>query len=183
MKNSKYIIIGLLILAITTVGATYAFFTATVSSSNKVNSSSADFKVLYTGGTEITGDLKLLTSKDGASNTTVHIRMDNGSVLASANLYINIENISREIAASAFKWEVVGVKNSTTVYTNSGTFNGTSNNGKIKIVSNYALDYTNTDFTVYFWLDKDTVENAMLGKTFSGYISAETEHYTGSIKS
>lgn len=178
MKKKIYIIIAVIILGLATVGATYAFFTARVSANN-LNSSSMDFKVVYTGGTTIDGSLELLKTRDGASNTTVHIRMDEGSTLAKANLYINIDEISSELATSGFLWEVEGKKNNTVVYTNSGNFNGKATNDKLYIVEEYQLDYVNTDFTVYLWLDFDTVGNEVIGKTFRGYIGAETEYFTG----
>lgn len=180
--NKKIIIISLLILGIITVGATYAFFTATVSRNN-LNTTSSNFAVIYTGGEELDGPIKLLNSKeDGASSTTVQIKMAEDSVQAEANLYINIENISENIATEGFIWEVEGYQDETLVYENDGTFDGTEDGDRIKIVDKFLLSEVATDFTVYFWIDGSKVDSEILNSTFKGTISADTEPFTGELE-
>ena len=181
-KQYIYTICAILLLAIAIVGSTYAFFSASEGSNNNaVFTESQYFAVIYTGGTTINGPLNLTSDRSGGANTTVHIKVAEGSYNAIANLYINIDNITDNLASNSVKWEVSGVKNNVEVYTNSGTFAGynSTNNNKVMIVNNYRLTEEQTDFTVYIWIDGNLAGNEVLGGNFSGYIGASTEQVTG----
>ncbi len=184
-KQIIFIITAILLLTIVTVGSTYAFFSASASSNNNtVATEASKFEVIYTGGTDINGTLQLSADRNGGRNTTVHIKVSQGSSHALAYLYMNIEEMTANLSTNSFKWEVSGIKGGQEVYTNAGTFNGynDTNNNKIPIVENYRLTEDQTDFTIYIWIDGNLAGNEIFGAEFSGYISATTEQFTGQLQ-
>ena len=183
-RQTVYTILAFLLLTIATVGSTYAFFSATTGTTNDVVVADAKkFEVIYTGGSEIGGIMSLSADRTGGKNTTVHIKVGQGSAQALAYLYLNINTITENIRINGFKWEVSGVRGNQEVYTNNGTFNGynDTNNNIITLVNDYRLTEEQTDFTVYLWIDGNSVGNEVLGGSFSGYISASTERFTGQL--
>ena len=182
-KKRIAIIVFVLLLTITVVGSTYAFFTATVNSSG-VDTSGSKFEVIYTGGTDIGGPISLSSQKVEESSTSVNIKIGQGSVKANATLYIKIEEISEVLAVPGFIWEVYGYKNSEQVYYKKGNFDGlnATNNNVVNIVENYQLTEENTEFKVYIWLDGNMVGNEVMNASFKGQIGAKTENFTGQLK-
>ena len=188
MKKITIYISTILILSIITVGATYAYLVASTNSvKNAIDGTSAELIVNYTGGTKIEGSMSLSKDKSGGHNTTVNISLDDNSVIAQADLFININSISSSLATEGLVWEVYKTVNGTESYIGTGNFstcysgNKCSNGDKILIVDNYVLSTTNTAFTVYVWLNGDKVGNEVIGASFSGTISAETEEFTGEL--
>lgn len=183
-KQFIYTISAILLLTIAVVGSTYAFFSATATSNNNsVSANAQKFEVIYTGGTEINGPIDLSIDRTGGVNTTVHIKVGQGSSQALAYLFLNIEEMTDNLSVSNVKWEVSGVKNGKEVYVNNGTFAGynDTNNNTIPIVEDYRLTEDQTDFTVYIWIDGNSTGNEILGAMLSSYISAQTEQYTGQL--
>lgn len=180
-KQVLYSIMSILLLTIAVIGSTYAYFSASASSNENVEGTSKTFDVIYTGGTTISGPINLGSKKEDGLNTTVNIKMAEGSALATATLYINIEKITSNLATEGFVWEVIGTKNNTQVYYNKGNFVGTNNTTKniVNIVENYKLSEENTSFTVYLWIDGNKVDNNIVNAEFQGYIGAKTENFTG----
>lgn len=180
--KKKYIYSILLIsfITIATIGVTYAFFVATTSSKNNINTTSQKFEVIYSGGGEITGPLKFGLSKEEGKKTSVNIKVAPGSIEAKGIIYINIEEISPELAVSGFNWEVVGTKNNLQVYNQKGTFAGTNNttNKIINIVDDYLITEDNTKFDIYLWLDGNKLGNEVLTSSFKGYIGAKVDNFT-----
>ena len=183
-RQTIYTICAFLLLGIATVGTTYAFYSASASSNNNsVAAVAQKFEILYTGGTDIEGPLNLSVDRTGGVNTTVHIKVGEGSSHALAYLFLNISEMSEVLSTTHVKWEVSGVKGGKEVYTNQGTFNGynAGNNNIITIVEDYRLTEEQTDFTLYIWIDGNNVGNEVLGAYFKGYISASTEQFTGQL--
>lgn len=187
-KTILYIAIVLLLIIITASG-TYAYLVAaTNSTANAANTKGAVLDVIYTKGEDISGTLNLTKDKNGGLETTINIRLSDDSVQVSANLYINIEEITETIANSALNWEVYETVNNTEILVGSGTFadcgNGTAckTNDKLYIVNNYELSTTNTTFTVYIWLNGNAVGNEVLNAVFKGKIGAESGNFTGELK-
>lgn len=180
-KQYMYSIIAVLVLTITTIGSTYAFFASSASSNNALSTNSKKFEVIYTGGSEINGPLKIGTRKEDGINTAVNIKVAAGSVLAKSTLYINVERITANLANDAFVWEVIGIKNGNQVYYNRGDFQGVNdtNNNVVNIVENYQLSEDDTTFTAYLWIDAIKADNSILNSEFSGYIGAKSENFTG----
>ena len=181
-KKIVYTIAFILLLIVVIVGSTYAFFNATTRANNNATTNSKKFSVIYTGNSLLNGKLTPSANKNGGIHTTVNIRVDQGSAEALAYLYLNIESMSAVLSSTSVKWEIYGVRNSQTVYSNSGTLNGYSAqtpNNKIAIVTDYNLTEADTEFTLYMWIDGATTGNEVIGASFSGYISANTENFTG----
>lgn len=187
-----YIIIVLLITVIT-VGSTYAYLSsATNSDKNKLSGEGAELNVVYNSGAALEGAISPGIDKNSGLNTTVNIGLTEESVVAKANLYININSISTALASSGFIWEVYGTMNGEEILYDSGTFTqcrataGTDNkkcttNDKLYIVNDYVLSTTPTYFTVYTWVDGNKTGSEVLGSTFKGTIGAETEKFTGHL--
>ena len=181
-KKLIYSISIVLLLIIAVIGGTYSFFAATTDNKNVITNSSK-FEVIYTGGTEIKGPIELSEDRTGGINTTVHIKVGEGSSQALSYLYLNITEMTDNLSVSNVKWEVSGIQKGNEVYTNSGTFlgyNATTNN-KIPLVEDYRLTEDQTDFTIYVWIDGNNTGNEILGATFDGFISANTEQFTGKL--
>lgn len=173
-----------------TVGGTYAYLVSRVNSGNNIITNSSRLSVIYTGGTEINGNLELVNSKEEGYNTTIDIKLSEDSVDAKADIFIYINKITSSIANSALNWEVHKIYEGVETFVNSGTFldciNGNTtktcaNGDKIYIVRDYQLTTTDTYYKVYIWLDGNKVGNEVLGATLSAYIGAETEHITTNL--
>lgn len=190
MKKTLLYSLGLLLLAILTIGATYAYFINTVSSSQNAEANAKKFEVLYTGGSALTTNLQPRESRDETYKTSVNIKMAEGSINAIANIYINIEEMSDVLASDALVWEIVVKKgtNNINITPSKGNFsscmtnsiNECNNGRKIYILNDYEVTTENTEVTVYLWVDGSKVGNEIVGATFTGYIGAETRNVTGS---
>ena len=124
-----------------------------------------------------------LVDRTGGVSTTVHIKVGEGSAEALSYLKLNIIEMTENLSVENVKWEVSGMRGGQEVYTNSGTFQGydDTTNNVIPIVEDYRLSETQTDFTLYIWIDGPTTGNEIIGASFSGYISANTERFTGQL--
>lgn len=183
-KRNFLIILGVIVSIFLIAGATYAFFASYVNGKSFV-SNAPTFGVDFEPGEPITGPLELTTNREGGLVTEVNIKMTFGSPLATANVFVNIEKITANLAIESFKWEVVGKRNNVVTYTNNGSFlgyNDTTNN-ILDIVEGYLLTEENTTFTIYFWLDGTTInDTSILNSEFKGYIGAKTDNFTGVLK-
>lgn len=192
MKKGIIYISVILLLAIVTSGATYAYLTAvTNSGTNTVSTSGAKIEVVYSGGTAIEGPISMSLDKSGGLNTTVNIRITENSVAAKANLFINVNQITSSLATDALIWEVYKTVDGVESFVGSGTFldckatdgvKQCASGDKLYIVNDYLLSTTDTAFTVYIWLNGDKAGNEVLGATFKGTIGAESEEFTGILE-
>lgn len=185
MKNTIYLVISLTVLALLTVGATYAFYTSSASSTSSEISSS-NFEVIYNdnpnSGSEINGNINVISKKEeGALETSVNIRMGEGSVDAKANLYINVEEITENLEIEGLIWEVYGYRNSNLTYSNTGNFSGVETGDVVNIVNDYLLTEDDTVFTIYLWLDGNKTDSSVVGGKFRGKIGANTEFFTAEL--
>ena len=187
-KQFLYTAIGVLLLGLLTVGGTYAFYSLVISGDRPVNTNSSKFEIVYVGGgSTFDGPLSLATKKEDGYKKTLKINVASGAVQAKLNLYLQIEEISQDLAIDAFKWEIYGYNSSgTQVYTKAGTFTGYSAANGHNIVNLVNYDYTltndQTTFDIYLWLDINGVDNSVLGTSFKSHIAAQTEQFTGIIK-
>ena len=181
-KKVLFSILLVLLIVFVVVGSTYAYFTSVaVSNNGNVVTDSEKYEIIYNGGTEIDCDIKMLSSHVGADNTTVSIGLASGvSATVSATLFVNIEQISSELATSAFKWEIYRVSGNSETLVNSGNFNGKVAGNEVSLLTT-TLSTTLTYYKVYFWLDGASAGNDVMGKTFTGYIGARTEILTGIV--
>lgn len=183
-KRNLLIILGVVISIFLIAGATYAFFELYINSGN-ISTNATNFGVDFEPGEPITGPLELTTNKEGGLITEVNIKMTSGSPLAKATIFVNIEKITASLAIESFKWEVIGKRNNVVTYTNNGSFlgyNDTTNN-ILNIVEGYLLTEENTVFTIYFWLDGESIsDTSILNSEFNGYIGAKTDNFTAALK-
>lgn len=178
MKKTILYTVIIMLLVVVTAGGTYAYIFATISSNNVVATNSSKLEVIYTGGTEISGVLNLVATKEEGKKTTVMIKISEDSVDAKADLYIQVNKIGEDISSEALNWECYRTYNDVETHVASGTFDGIENGDKIYIDTNYRLTTTETYYTVYIWLDGNKIGNEALGESIEGYIGAEAEHIT-----
>jgi len=192
-KTILYSAIVLLIVIITLAG-TYAFINTAIS--NSINPNSAKIDIAYSKGTTINGSLNLVNNKEEGLNTTISIGLNNDSLLANANIYIDIEEISEKLATSALKWEVyrieTKIENETEIeienHVKSGNFTDCINDDETKrkcqtgdklyIENNYELTKEPTTFKIYIWLDGNIAGNEVIGTELIAHIGAETDKIT-----
>ena len=162
MKKTLLYSLGLLLIAILTIGVTYAYFINTVSSSQNAEANAKKFEVLYTGGSALTTNLQPRESRDETYKTSVNIKMAEGSINAIANIYINIEEMSDVLASDALVWEIVVKKgtNNINITPSKGTFsscmtnsiNECNNGRKIYILNDYiAARAQLVTFILFIW--------------------------------
>lgn len=177
-KQIIYSIIAVLIISTTVFGATYAYFNASVTNSvSQTNSSTAN--IIYSGGSPISGTMQQVANRSGGYSTVINISAGSNSIQPKVNMYINIENITSNLAVAGLKWEVDITRTGDSLVHYSGNFSGynSTTNNVIPIVSDYQLTTTNSQVTVYIWLDGALTNNDVLGGSFSGYISASSEQF------
>ena len=189
MKKLITYIIIITLLVILIVGGTYAYFLASTDGNEFVTSANK-FEVIYLGGEKISGSLEFANSKSEEMKTTVNIRMAKDSVPGIANLYIQIDEITENIATEALIWEVYKEYKGVKSFAGSGTFVDCKTDStkrkcetgdKLYIVNDYELSEENTSFTIYIWLNGSLATNDALGGNFKGYIGAETENFTANL--
>ena len=80
MKKIITVSLILLLVTIATVGATYAFFTATTGSSDIQFAKSDQLEVIYKGDKEISGNLSVVRNKDEGYRREVSISLSEISI-------------------------------------------------------------------------------------------------------
>lgn len=114
MKKIITVSLILLLVTIVTVGATYAFFTATTGSSGTQFAKSDQLEVIYKGDAEISGNLNLVRNKDEGHRRQVSISLSEISIDALANIYIYVEEIDEPLATGALEWEIYKINKDNT---------------------------------------------------------------------
>ena len=181
-KNIITIILVLLLMAVTIVGATYAYYAMVVAGSQNVQANSKKYAILFQGGEHITGEMPISDSKAGGKNTTVQIGLAPDSASANATLYIQIVSITNNLAIAGFNWEVYRMNGTSEIYVNSGNFLNKANGDQIPIVTNYQLSETATRFKIYLWIDGENTDSNIKGGSFDGYVGAYADITTGIVK-
>ena len=163
MEKRKIIgaFLGVVLFLVLMAGISYAYLAFSKSTTSDNMSKSGKIDVVFTSGADLTGALRPSSDKEGGISSTSSIRITTGSLPAKGILKLNITSISTEIATSALKWEVY--KDSETTPYNSGDFNGVSSGDIIEIVKDYQLTTTDTNFTIYIWLDGSLSGDEVLG--------------------
>lgn len=194
MKKIIIYTLVILLLVIITVSGTYAFFTARIGSEeNSLSPNANKFEVIYKGGEngeEITGKLKLANQNNKEMGATLEIRISEESIAGTANIYIQIDEITEDIANKALNWEVYKTFNGKEELAKQGNFEDCETDSvkracksgdKLYVIKDYPLSTTNTAFTVYIWLNGNLVGNEVVDDKFKGHIGAETEKITGDL--
>lgn len=179
-KNIKFIILIIIAICLIAVSITYAWYSMT-KETNDINNAASGGKleIIYQQGQDITGNLRPSKTNEGALSTTATIRKSSTSVDALANVTLNIEAISEELAISAFKWEVY--KDIDSNLLNSGTFEGVTGGTKINLVENCMLLDTDTTFIIKLWLNGDESDGSIANKSISAFIDASAVNAPANI--
>lgn len=182
MKKSISCIVAVLLLIVIVASGTYAFFVVSTSSKDNLKTTSNNFEIIYKNGSAITGPGNLVSNREEGMKTEISMKTTKGSINPIITVYIDVEEISSQIAVPGFVWEVVGYEEGYRVYTNRGTFDGVQSKEKVEIVKNYPLTDIEATFEIYLWLDGNLIDNEALGSKFKGYIGAKTNELTGQLK-
>ena len=154
-KQIIYTIIGISLIAVIITGSTYAYLSSTINSRDDVNANSSNLNIVYSGSGSFNETISIVSNRNEGSSTTITMYTANNSVSPLINLYINIENMTENLAIEGFIWEVCAVRSSETPVCNDGDFSeyDDTTNNVITILSNYRLTTVPTTFTIYLWLD------------------------------
>lgn len=171
-KTINIIIVLLIVLTIclVTFSVTYAWFVTTQSTNTVSGATSGKLEIIYDKGQDVTGTLKPSSSKENGLMATVKIRQSATSVNGLGTITLNVVSIAPELAINGLKWELY--KDSSSSPISKGTFNGVTSNSQIDLIKDTPLTTTDTKFTLYIWLNGSEVNNSVMNKSFSAYISA-----------
>ena len=174
MSNKKLIgtIIGVIAFAVLISGATFAWLTYSVNvTGGTYNGASTNFVVNYTKGTDIS-DVPILTSPTVSTARSLVVSANKTSTSVDGTLSIKLTTTSSDIltTSGAIKYKACQGE-CADLTSNVGTVTAS---GTVEIFSG-ALQSSATSYYVYFWLDAATFSNDHVGKTYSGYISAEAQ--------
>lgn len=179
MNKRKLIgtIIGVVAFAALIAGATYAWLTNNLGVNNGVyNVASKNFIINFTKGNNIANGVPILASAtpSTAKNLNVKAGLATGSTSGTLTIYLNISSIDTNLKNNSIKYSYcIGTCQNTDFADHTQSI-GSSTGNKIAIISNQPVtSTTQTTYNIYFWLDGDLIGDNQLGKSFSGFISAE----------
>lgn len=184
-KRRKLIIsIVMVILLVVIVGAvTYAYIVA-ITNSGDVNNSSGMLDINYDAPADITGSFIPSTDRSGGLFTTTKASLVAGSQVAYLNMYVTPTALTN-LNISALKWETEGLRDINddgtldVVCYKSGNFSTALVDEPIKVVDACQLDYDDTTFNIYIWLDASLLNTSLSGATFGAKIGADSVDITG----
>lgn len=183
MNKTINIIIVLLIvltMCLVTFSVTYAWFIAKQSTNNVSGATSGKLEIIYDKGQDVTGTLKPSLSKENGLEATVKIRQSETSVNGLGTITLNVVNIDPELAVNGLKWELY--KDSSSLPISTGTFNAVTSNSQIDLIKDSPLTTVDTKFTLYIWLNGSEVNNSVMNKSFSAYISATARSKSANLE-
>ena len=174
MSNKKLIgtIIGVIAFAALISGATFAWLTYAVNvTGGTYNGASTNFVVNYTKGTDIS-DVPILTSPTVSTARSLVVSANKTSTSVDGTLSIKLTTTSSDMltTSGAIKYKACQGE-CADLTSNVGTVTAS---GTVEIFSG-TLQSSATSYYVYFWIDAETFSNDHVGKTYSGYISAEAQ--------
>ena len=174
MSNKKLIgtIIGVIAFVALISGATFAWLTYAVNvTGGTYNGASTNFVVNYTKGTDIS-DVPILTSPTVSTARSLVVSANKTSTSVDGTLSIKLTTTSSDIltTSGAIKYKACQGE-CADLTSNVGTVTAS---GTVEIFSG-VLPSSATSYYVYFWIDAATFSNDHVGKTYSGYISAEAQ--------
>lgn len=174
MSNKKLIgtIIGVIAFVALISGATFAWLTYAINvTGGTYNGASTNFVVNYTKGTDIS-DVPILTSPTVSTARSLVVSANKTSTSVDGTLSIKLTTTSSDIltTSGAIKYKACQGE-CADLTSNVGTVTAS---GTVEIFSG-VLQSSVTSYYVYFWIDAATFSNDHVGKTYSGYISAEAQ--------
>ena len=167
-------------ICLVTISVTYSWFITSHVSNNVNSASSGKLEIIYDKGQDVNGILKPSSSKNNGLSASVKIKQGDNSVDALGTVTLNVTNIDSALSVKGLKWELY--KDSSVSPIANGTFEGVTSNSQINLITDYLLTTDNTTFTLYIWLNGSEVNNSVMNKTFSAYISATARSKPVNIK-
>ncbi len=179
MDKKKMIgaIVGVIAFIALVAGATYAWLTNSLAVTNGTyNVASKNFLINFTKGTQISS-LPILSSAttDTAASLNVKAGLATGSTPGTITIYLNVSEIDTNLKNDSINFTYCkGTTCSGTDFATHTQTIGSSSGNKIAIVTDDPVtSTTQTTYNIYFWLDGSKIGDNQLGKSFTGYISAE----------
>ena len=168
-ENIKSLIIIALIVTFS-LSSTYAYMQLEASN-NTATGEGGCFEVDYVKGQDInSSSLKSTTNYlEGASTEVTLSKAEDCEIYTTAEIKINTNTTTdTEVLTGALKYKVVNKSTSATV--GEGTITTTS----ATQLASVNLTTTATVYTIYLWIDPEISQGTYNGKTYSGYIYAES---------
>ena len=188
MKNNKYkifMIFSIAVLAITIiVSSTYAYYVWTTEGSNvtKIVAGVGAATVTFDGGSDVEANLRPVSDKSKGISKKIKVKADTTGLVF--NLYLDMTTLDTNLKHESFKYELykgttkVKEGNFSSTYLNSNTTTCTKNNTThITLLTNESISTSNTEYTLYIWIDGANYTNPsiMMNKSFSFKLHADGE--------
>ena len=188
MINNKYkifMIFSIAVLAITIiVSTTYAYYIWTTEGSNvtKIVAGVGAATVTFDGGSDVEANLRPVSDKSKGISKTIKVKADTTGLVF--NLYLDMTTLDTNLKHESFKYELykgttkVKEGNFSSTYLNSNTTTCTKNNTThITLLTNESISTSNTEYTLYIWIDGANYTNpsTMMNKSFSFKLHADGE--------
>ena len=172
-KKLLYSILTVLLIAIVSVGITYAWLSW--SSSVNIGGTSECFDVNYVKGQDIGSDsnpanFSLASTYTEGLSSVIKVNLKDTCTISNGTgtLYLNTDTTTSSIllTSGVLKYQVLEGTNEVA--------NGTvTKTGSLAIYKDIAITSTVKQLTVYVWLDGTIADNSYADTTYTGYISAE----------
>lgn len=193
MDNKKLIgtILGVIAFIALIAGATFAWLTITANVTNSSYSiKTMNFSVNFTKGTNVT-EVPIVVTPTTTNTKSLSVKANKitGSAPGKLTIYLNTANTTSQtlLTSGVLHYAVcIGTCTGTTnlsVASNvssTGSVTGTVTNAdslKLALLSDTELQSSATTYNIYFWLDSATVDETIMGETYTGYISAEAQQH------
>lgn len=188
MSKTKYTIIIVVAVLIGTVlisGATFAYLQGQTKEEINVNTVNGKIEINYRVVDEISGKLAPAISKEDGLSGTMVASLTQKSIPAAINIYLTPTALDG-LNISALRWEAYGTRSGSTtkICSNSGSFENSTVNTSIKVISGCDLNTSDTTFKIYIWLDSSLITDAtgnLNGKKFDAIISADSVEVVGQM--
>ncbi len=164
-KYKTYMYIGIIILIISILGSTYAYYKYVLASVNiNTITRGLDYYINYAKGTDITsGTLNPSTDYTGGNSITITLNKKDNTYDIYGHIYLDITTISSTLSSSnALKYVVL----EGTTKISEGTLGGVSASNSYLLAVNIPLKTTSATYTVYLWFD-ETNSNALSAENSS----------------
>jgi len=186
MDKGKKIIVSIIIvflIIVVIISGTYAFLLA-MTNDGEASTGSGMLGINYDTPDDIGGMLIPSDDRSGGLFTSTTASLKTGSQRALFNMYITPTALNN-LNITALKWEAEGLRDTNNdgtldiVCFNNGNFSAAEVNRAIKIINGCELDYVDTTFNIYIWIDANILNTSLSGATFRAKIGADSVDITG----
>ena len=186
MDKKKKLVIAImvvLLLIVVVSSTTYAYIIG-MTNEGSASTGSGMLDINYATPGDITGNLIPSADRSGGLFTTTTASLETGSQIAYLNMYITPTALTN-LNIAALKWEAEGLRDTDddgeddVVCSWTGNFSTAEVNKAIKVINGCQLDYSDTTFNIYIWLDASLLNTSLSGATFGATIGADSVDITG----